>query len=126
MRAYQLYENKHPGRYDPSEDVLNVRHPDDTRKPKITLRDINRLKKIRAVRKLEQLKKQDFVHVMYGDPELARQAREQELDFERQEHELNMIKDQIGTVVDGAELDRSKKDHIAAMAQQAIGTTRKS
>jgi hypothetical protein len=52
--------------YDPENDEINKRHFDDTRKPKLTLRDLNKLKKLKAVKKFEALKRQDLISAMYG------------------------------------------------------------
>jgi hypothetical protein len=52
--------------YDPSKDEFNKRHLDDTRKPVLTLAILNRLKRMRALRKLEALKREDLVAVMYA------------------------------------------------------------
>jgi len=54
---------------DPNEDRLHKADPDDTRKPKLTLRQINKLKKIRATNDLENAKKDSILGVMYGIPE---------------------------------------------------------
>lgn len=54
--------------YDPNQDELRKAHLDDTRKPSLTLRMINRLKKMRASKRVEQAKKQEFLGVMYGKP----------------------------------------------------------
>lgn len=51
---------------DVSQDEIGKRNLDDTRKPKLTLRDLNRLKKIRATRKLAQLQKKGLLQLMYG------------------------------------------------------------
>lgn len=126
MRARELYEERIPSRYDPEEDVLNVRHFDDTRKPKLTLRALNRLKKIKAVRKFELLKKQGLIQLIYGDQDLAQEARERDLDFENKQRELEILKGEIELMIDGAEIDREKKDHVSDMAQNAMGRARKS
>lgn len=55
--------------YDPAEDEVNRRTPDQTRKPVLTLRHLNRLKRIRALNKLEGLKREDLLGVMYAPPE---------------------------------------------------------
>jgi hypothetical protein len=55
--------------YDPSQDEVSNRVPNDTRKPVITLRHLNRLKRIRALNKLEGLKREDLLGVMYAPPE---------------------------------------------------------
>ena len=56
------------GRYDPSEDKITQQDIGDTRKPKLTLRMINRLKKIRSTKNLEMAKKQELLGIMYGNP----------------------------------------------------------
>lgn len=57
------------GVYNPEEDAVQKRELDDTRKPKLTLRMINRLKKIRATKALELAKKDEFLGQMYGNNE---------------------------------------------------------
>lgn len=53
-------------RYDPQADEFTRQHIGDSRKPKLTLRMINRLKKIRSAKDLEMTKKQDLLGIMYG------------------------------------------------------------
>lgn len=48
-----------------SNGVINVH---DTRKPKLALKHINKLKKIQAVRKMDNIKRQELLSVMYGVP----------------------------------------------------------
>jgi len=56
--------------YDPSQDEVGMRVPNDTRKrPILTLRHLNRLKRLRALDKLEGLKREDLLGVMYAPPE---------------------------------------------------------
>jgi hypothetical protein len=57
------------GRYNPEEDKLSRFHYSDKRKPVVTFRDLNRLKKIRATRKIEELQTGDLLSVMYSQPE---------------------------------------------------------
>ena len=57
--------------YDPAEDELGTRTPSDIRKPKLTLKHLNRLKKVRALRKLENLKREDLLGIMYAAPDDA-------------------------------------------------------
>lgn len=52
--------------YNPAEDKVEKKNLSDTRKPKLTLKMINRLKKIRATKDLEMAKKEQFLGVMYG------------------------------------------------------------
>jgi len=56
------------GVYRPEEDALGRMELGDTRKPRITLRDVRKMKRIRATRKVAQLKKENLFGVMYGEP----------------------------------------------------------
>lgn len=53
-------------RYEPENDTFTQQQLGNTRKPKLTLRMVNRLKKIRATKKLEMAKKEGLLGVMYG------------------------------------------------------------
>jgi hypothetical protein len=55
--------------YDPAQDEVSRRVPNDTRKPVLTLRHLNRLKRIRALNKVEGLKREDLFSVMYAAPD---------------------------------------------------------
>ena len=55
--------------YDPAGDEVGMRVPNDTRKPVLTLKDINRLKRVRALNKLKNLKREDLLGLMYAPPE---------------------------------------------------------
>lgn len=57
------------GYTDINQDQYSQRQLDDSRKPKITLAHLNRLKKMRAARDLETLMKQDLLQLMYGAPQ---------------------------------------------------------
>jgi hypothetical protein len=54
--------------YDPAQDELRQAHIEDTRKPSLTLRMVNRLKKMRASKRVEHETKQEFLGIMYGKP----------------------------------------------------------
>lgn len=54
------------GFYDPNEDAVMGHNLEDTRKPKLTLKMVNRLKKIRSTKNLEMTKKQELLGIMYG------------------------------------------------------------
>ncbi len=74
MKARELLtevEEQDIGYYDPKGDTLSRAYRTDSRKPKLTLRHLNRLKKIRATRALENQKKQGLLDVMYGVPDEA-------------------------------------------------------
>lgn len=55
--------------YDLAADRLNTRHVSDTRKPKLTLRHLNRLRQLRALQRLETMKRADLLGVMYAPAE---------------------------------------------------------
>jgi hypothetical protein len=54
--------------YEPSEDKETKRQINDTRKPKLTLKELNKLRKVREISKAEQLEHNKFVKVMYATP----------------------------------------------------------
>ena len=41
-------------------------YPDDTRKPKLTLHHLNKMKKFRAMHNMEMLKREEVLTAMYG------------------------------------------------------------
>jgi len=53
-------------RFDPESDSFDHLDLGDDRKPKLTLKMINRLKKIRSTKNLEMVKKQELLGIMYG------------------------------------------------------------
>jgi len=53
------------------EDTVMQRHTGDSRKPAITLKVLNKLKKMRAAKDLENLMRGDFMQIIYGMPEEA-------------------------------------------------------
>lgn len=70
MKLFELEQSEvSTGYYDPNADDMSQRKMSDTRKPLLTLRKINRLKKMRALRQLDDLKRQDLLAVMYAVPE---------------------------------------------------------
>lgn len=65
MRINKISE----GFYDPSDDVLSQLDIDDTRSPKLTLRHINKLRKMREAKKLDLNDRKKFYKDMYRAPE---------------------------------------------------------
>lgn len=55
-------------RYDPENDKVNKFNIMDSRKNKLTLRDINKLKKMRTVRKIENMNRKKILGAMYITP----------------------------------------------------------
>jgi hypothetical protein len=56
------------GYYDPADDKYTQAQLSDTRKPQLTLQHLNKLKKMRAARQLENLVRRDVLDLMYGQP----------------------------------------------------------
>lgn len=54
---------------DPNADMIQQRKSYDSRKPKITLASLHKLKKMRAAKDLENLMRGDFLEIIYGAPE---------------------------------------------------------
>jgi hypothetical protein len=48
------------------DDTIMQRHMHDSRKPTITLLSLNKLKKMRAAKDLENLMRGDFMEIIYG------------------------------------------------------------
>lgn len=61
-------ETPESGRYDPQEDNLRKASLEQTRRPRLTLRHINKLKKMRAAKEFENVKQQKVVARMYNEP----------------------------------------------------------
>ena len=54
--------------YEPANDELQKRKPDDTRKAKLTLEELNKLRKVRDIRNAEKVEHEKFVRTMYAQP----------------------------------------------------------
>ena len=54
--------------YSPENDVWQRRNKDDTRKPKLTLEQLNKLRKVREIKRAEEIEHDKFVRVMYATP----------------------------------------------------------
>lgn len=68
MRLFELHDaiETKSALYDPALDVVNTRHTSDTRKSKLFLTHINKLKKMRELKKLQNIKREDLMSIMYG------------------------------------------------------------
>lgn len=62
MRA----EEFEPGFRNNDQDIVMKRNEHDSRKPTITLMSLNKLKKMRAAKDLENLMRADFLEIIYG------------------------------------------------------------
>ncbi len=67
MYIFEVIDPQEATNYDPERDHLNKAELGDTRKPTLMLSDVNRLKKLRALRRLEAMKKEDVLDIMYGE-----------------------------------------------------------
>ena len=54
--------------YKTDDDQLAKKHLNDTRKPSITLKTLNKLRKMKELRKFDLLKQQEFISHMYAAP----------------------------------------------------------
>lgn len=54
--------------YDAGSDKLQQAQVSDTRKPRLTLRNLNKLKKMRAAQDLENAMREDALEIIYGAP----------------------------------------------------------
>ncbi len=66
VKLRETEESVEDGHYAPEEDSFSQADLGDTRKPKLTLRMVNRLKKIRATKALELARKDELLSVMYA------------------------------------------------------------
>lgn len=57
--------------YNPAADNYNRAEIDKSRGPRLTLRHLNKLKKMRTAKDLENLVREDFLEVIYGSPPAA-------------------------------------------------------
>tara|TARA_B100001057_G_scaffold415491_1_gene433027 strand:+ start:1228 stop:1431 length:204 start_codon:yes stop_codon:yes gene_type:complete len=54
--------------YNPELDNFIKRSKDDTRKVQLTLSEINKLRKVREIKKAEEIEHKKFVKMMYAQP----------------------------------------------------------
>ena len=66
QETFKRIINEH---YEPNDDKMNQASMSDTRRPKLTLRHLNKLRKIQELKKLESESHAEFVRTMYADPE---------------------------------------------------------
>lgn len=63
--TYNRIINEH---YEPADDKMNQTKLSDTRRPRLTLRHLNKLRKIQELKRLENDAHDEFVKQMYGTP----------------------------------------------------------
>jgi len=69
MRIFEINSSEDAAYYSPDQDNYNMQQLSDTRRPRITLRHLNQLKKMRSAKKLENLVRRDVLGLMYSAPE---------------------------------------------------------
>ena len=57
--------------YNPEKDNKNTREFDDTRKGRLTLEALNKLRKYRELKKAEMIEQEEFASIMYAKPAQA-------------------------------------------------------
>lgn len=65
QETYNRIINEH---YAPEDDKMNQADLSQTRRPRLTLRHLNKLRKIQELKRLEGDAHDDFVKTMYGTP----------------------------------------------------------
>jgi len=55
--------------YNQGTDDEDTLHLGDTRKPKLTLKHLNKLRKMKELRRFEKMQQSEFHQIMYGIPE---------------------------------------------------------
>ena len=127
MRYWELVENytfTSLGLYDPSQDEIHRIASNDTRKPVITLRMINRLKRQREVQKRVHDHRMELVKTMYGDEDLLQNTQNQqhEIEMAKLETERDLLK--LQNEIDRAEIDLDRRatirDKARAVADRSV------
>ncbi|MBP2295167.1 hypothetical protein [Azospirillum rugosum] len=119
MRAIEL------GIYNPSQDKLVNRHDDDTRKPRKTLRDLNRENQIRQARDLQRRREEETIALIFGDPEVEREeldlrkarAEIRKTEFEAEQARLEIEQIRAETVATMAAAQKARADAKLAAAK---------
>ena len=52
--------------YEPAKDTVQQRHKTDTRKKMLSLEELGKLRKIRELKKAENLEQEEFASIMYA------------------------------------------------------------
>ncbi|MCM8738261.1 hypothetical protein M5E06_29470 [Azospirillum sp. A1-3] len=120
MRAYEL------GIYDPAEDHQSKIRLGDARKPRTSLHDLNREKRIRQARERQHRREQQTIALIFGDPEVEREElelrkdraelRKTEYEAEQARLEIEQIRAETLATMAAAQKSRSDAKLTAAKA----------
>lgn len=116
MRAYEL------GIYDPAFDRSANREIADTRKPRVSLRDLNREKRIQRARAVQHQREEQTIALIFGNGDIEKEeldlrkkradVRKAECDIEKSRWDIEKLKAEvIATMAD------AKKSFAAAKAE---------
>ena len=112
MRAWELYEGEGLDR-----------HHYAARKPIVSLRHINKLKRMKAAERDEREQRLALWNLMYGQDEVAeRKLDQREADLDAREDELRMqeLQAEIEKAIDDAEVDQKAQQRLHQMAMAAL------
>jgi len=87
-------------------------------KPELTLRHLNKLKKIRAKRRKSLDAKRKLAAIMYSDPD--QQLEDANLDLEKKSAELDIKRQEMALDIEKSELDNDQKAAIGKKALKSI------
>ena len=124
MRAWELYEQ---GNDDPATSEGRPRNG-GTRKPIVSLRHINRLKRLKAARRAEDEQRQRLWGLMYADPSTQQRSlnqREADLDVQEQELRLRELQADVDEAITKEEVSQQQKDRLYRMAMRDINRRKK-
>jgi hypothetical protein len=120
MRFYELYETDP---LDHESQLFDRPRRGGTRRPAVSLKHVNRLKRMRVARRDERNQKLALWGLMYGQDDPTRrdlEQREAELEAREREQHLRGIKADIDKAIADAEVDQKAKQHLHAMAMREI------
>lgn len=125
MRFYELYETDP---LDLENQLFDRPHRNGRKRPAVSLKHVNRLKRMRVARRDERHQKQALWGLMYGQAESTRREldrREAELDAREREQRLRDVEVDIHKAIADAETDAKSKQRLHAMAMREINRRKK-
>jgi hypothetical protein len=117
MRAWELYEGEGLDR-----------HRGTARRPILTLRHINRLKRLKLAQRRKYAQRLALCRLMYGQDDATEREldeREAELDQREQEVRLKEIEANIKKAINDAEVDQKSRQRLHQMAMAELRRSQK-
>jgi hypothetical protein len=112
MRAWELFEGEG---FD--------RHRSTARRPIVSLRHINRLKRMKAAQRIERAERERLWSLMYAQDDIAEREldrREADLDAREQELRLKELGADIEKAIDDTEVDQKGRQRLHQMAMSEL------